>query len=127
MEHKETNAERIRTVSIVDDDASVRKALSRACCWLGYETLSFDSAEAFLKSGAATDCLVTDVGLPGISGLELQETICDNGPHMPVILMTGRGDASIESRAMANGADGFFRKPLELEELLECIQRTVER
>jgi FixJ family two-component response regulator len=123
MKQKDCDVERIPTVSIVADDAFVRKTIERACKSLGFSSKSYDSAEAFLESGDATDCLVSDVGLPGINGLKLQETMRYRQPQVPVFLMTASADRLIESRAFANGAEGVFRKPLEIERLLESIQR----
>ena len=114
-------------VSIVEDDDLVRRAIERACRWSGFLTKSYDSAEAFLESGDATNCLITDIRLPGICGLELQERLRESDPKVAVFVITGSDDASLRNRAMASGAEGFFRKPLELEQLLDCIQRALMR
>ena len=127
MGETSNDTERMLTVSVVEDDETARKAIGRAIRWLGYSTKSYDSAEEFLAAGEATDCLVSDVALPGMSGLELQETMRDNRPSVPMILITANNDESVERRARVNGADGFFRKPLDLEQMLDCIQRVLER
>lgn len=108
---------------IVDDDASLRKGLARLLRSNGIETEVFDSAAAFLKSGLAnrSGCIVLDVHMPGLSGLDLQESLAAVACTMPIIFLTGRGDIPMSVQAMKRGATDFLTKPVDEEILLAAI------
>ena len=127
MKRNESKTEKMATVSIVDDDPSVRKSILRACRLSGLAPKPYGSAEEFLTSGETPDCLVSDVGLPGINGLELQQVVRAATPQVPVILITARTDKYIKSWALNEGAFDVLRKPLDADQLLQTIQRAVGR
>lgn len=108
-------------VGVIDDDASVGKALLRLLRTAGLEVALFTTAEEYLASPdrANMDCLVIDVRLPGMSGLELQERLAEC--NMPILIITAHEDEQIRSRALAQGAVGFFLKPFDNRELLEAV------
>jgi FixJ family two-component response regulator len=114
-------------ISIVDDDKSMRDAVACLVSALGYRTATFDSAEAFIGSARLNDtsCLITDVQMPGLSGLELQDHLIADGRALPVIFMTALADEEVCARALRAGAVGFFRKPFDGRELAECLDRAV--
>ena len=110
-------------IGVVDDDASVRAATVAILESVGFQTAAFDSAEAFLKSGAdtAVECLVADVRLPGMSGLALQRRLREAGSRVPVIVVTFGGDAEVRRRAFEEGATAFFVKPYACDDLIEAV------
>jgi FixJ family two-component response regulator len=114
-------------VFVVDDDLSVRESLESLICGAGWQALTFDSAPAFLAhprhSGAC--CLVLDVALPGLNGLDLQEKIRER-LEMPIIFITGHGDIPMSVRAMKAGAVEFLTKPFDDDVLLGTIQQCIE-
>jgi FixJ family two-component response regulator len=112
-------------VAIVDDDASLRRALARLLRTVGWQAVTFASAEAFLQADLQKppDCLVLDLWLPGMSGMELLEHLRTLGSTLPVILITGRDDVQMRLRAVPMGAVACLRKPLDEEDLLLAIQR----
>ena len=114
-------------VAAVDDDHRVRKSVQSVLESAGYEALTFESAEAFLRSGilARVVCVLADVRLPGIDGLELQHRIRSVRPTLPVIFMTAHDDDDIRQRAQRDGAAAFMVKPFDGGELLEHIARAV--
>jgi tungstate transport system substrate-binding protein len=114
-------------ISIVDDDALARDGIRELVESLGYKTTTFESAEHFLKSGmlAETTCLITDLQMPGLSGLELQEALRSQGYHTPVILITGYPNEKHRTRALDNGAVGFLSKPFDEESLIKCLTAAV--
>jgi FixJ family two-component response regulator len=109
-------------ISIVDDDALVLdiEALVES---LGYNTVTFTSAEHFLRSDliGETTCLITDMQMPGLNGLELQEALKSRGHQTPVIVITGYPNEKHRSLALANGAVGFLSKPFDEESLIEYL------
>lgn len=111
-------------VSIVDDDESVLGSLDRLLKSIGFKTYSFTSAEQLLESGnlGETDCLVLDVSLPAMSGLELQKRLTTDGPKVPIIFASALVDEGIRARAMAAGAVAFLAKPFGERELLEALR-----
>ena len=116
-------------VSIVDDDPLAREGIRELVESLGYKTLAFVSAQDFLQSGAITKtgCLITDLQMPGLNGLELQERLQAQGYHMPVILITAYPNEKHRSRAMSAGAIGFLSKPFEEQSLVECLTIAMKR
>jgi FixJ family two-component response regulator len=117
------------TIVIVDDDPSVRKGLERLIRSLGWETESFGSAQEFLASARiqAPSCLVLDLQLPGLSGLELQKQMTEAGVETPIVFLTGHGDIPASVKAMKAGAIEFLTKPVDEQDLLKAIQEAIER
>ena len=117
------------TVFIVDDDAGVLKALSRRLSKRGYDVLAFDSSEKFLKEHdpQVPGCLVLDLSLPGIDGLQLQQALTAGERHRPIIFISGQGDIPSTVRAMKAGAIDFLAKPIDDAALLEAIAKAQER
>jgi FixJ family two-component response regulator len=116
-------------VAIVEDDQSVRRATDHLLRLLGYTTASFPSAEDFLNSGFVRDtaCLVTDVRLPGMSGLELQDRLASEGDRMPIVFITAFPDEAVRSLVLEAGALCYLSKPLHEQCLLACIERALKR
>ena len=116
-------------VYVIDDDASVRRALARLIAAAGFDVETFPSAEAFLHHPATNRpaCLVLDVRLPGESGLELQAALGDARRFLPIIFVTGHGTVAGGVRAMKAGAVDFLQKPVDEHELLGGIQRALDR
>lgn len=115
-------------IAVVDDDDAVRQALNNLLKSVGHATLLCASAEEFLACGRLADiaCAVLDVKLKGMGGIELQERLRSAGLALPVIFITGHGDAAMQQRAMAGGALAFLRKPLDVDTLLVHIQRAFD-
>lgn len=115
-------------VFVVDDDVSVRESLELLLQVAGWQAEMFSSAQAFLDHPAAMvpSCLVLDVNLPGLNGLDLQQRIAQR-THMPIIFITGFGDVPITVRAMKAGAVEFLTKPFDDEVLLQAIAGAIER
>jgi FixJ family two-component response regulator len=114
-------------IFIVDDDASVRKSLTRVMTSAGYAVETFASARDFLtrEPFVGPCCLVLDVRMPGLTGLDLQEALAGKGHRMPIVFITGHGDISMSVKAMKGGASDFLTKPFDVENLLEAIQRAL--
>jgi FixJ family two-component response regulator len=114
-------------ISIVDDDASVREATKCLVKLLGYATASFASAEDFLNSERLRDssCVITDVQMPGMNGVELQRRLIADGHSLPMIFMTAFPEASIGARVLEKGACGYLSKPLDEEKLLTCLAKAL--
>ena len=113
------------SIAIVDDDAAVRVGLRSLLRTYGYEAHAYDSALAFLASGAQGDyhCIITDLQMPGMSGIELLEQLRRDGNPLPVILMTAFPEAALRKRAFQGGASCFLSKPFEANELLLCLKQ----
>jgi FixJ family two-component response regulator len=111
------------TVLVVDDDESVRKAMKRLLVSNGYEALTFKSAEELLLSSLACDkvCLLLDIRLPGLSGLDLYAQLAASGVKCPVIFMTAHDDSQWLDKAEKAGAVAFLRKPFGERSLLEAL------
>jgi FixJ family two-component response regulator len=116
--------DRTLMVYIVDDDAAVRDALAALLGSVGLEARTFASAEAFIEAADAgmRGCLLLDVRMPGMGGLELQPRLREQGVLLPVIFITGHGDVPMAVRAMKSGAADFIEKPFNEQQLLERIQ-----
>jgi FixJ family two-component response regulator len=114
-------------VSIVDDDESIRRALRRLIGSTGFEVATFASAEEFLERGdPETACLILDVRLPGMSGLDLQHRLAILHPRIPIIFMSAYGSDGMKSQAMRAGAVDFLRKPVGEEELLDDVRLALD-
>jgi FixJ family two-component response regulator len=116
-------------IAIVDDDESVRTAVHGVLRSVGLKTRSFASAEEFLRSGhyRETACLITDIQMPGMSGLELQATLAEENQRIPIIFITAFGDARTRTQAMRSGAVEFLEKPFDDDVLLGSIRSALER
>jgi len=116
-------------VFVIDDDASLRESLSSLLRSIGLHVELFDSAAQFLKSQRpdVPSCLVLDVRLPGLSGLDFQAELIKNDVHVPIIFITGHGDIPMSVRAMKAGAIEFLTKPLREQDLLDAVQAGLDR
>jgi FixJ family two-component response regulator len=110
-------------IAIVDDDDAIRDALNSLLRSVGWRAEGFASAEAFLQSGQVhtTACLLLDVRLPGVSGLELQRQVRVSHAHLPIIFITAHGNDAMRAQALQAGAVAFFAKPFNDTALLEAI------
>jgi FixJ family two-component response regulator len=115
----------VKMISIVDDDSFVRQATQSLLRSVGYGAVTFASAEEFLQSDeiAATSCLITDVHMPGLSGVELQSLLLAQGYHMPMIFVTAFVEEKTRARALKAGAMAFLIKPFDVNRLIECVHR----
>jgi FixJ family two-component response regulator len=115
-------------VFVVDDDVSVRQSLEALIRWAGWEVAVFETAEDFLRVPRlrVPTCLILDVRLPDLSGLEVQARVAAH-PHMPIIFITGHGDIPMTVRALKAGAVDFLTKPFDDDVLLEAIRHALER
>jgi FixJ family two-component response regulator len=116
-------------VFVVDYDPSVRRAIKRLVESVGLQVELFGSAQDFLRSERPNvpSCLVLDIRLPGISGLDLQRELADTNIHIPIIFITAHGDIPMTVRAMKAGAVEFFTKPFRDQDLLDAIHVALER
>jgi FixJ family two-component response regulator len=117
------------TIFVVDDDASMRDALKNLFRSVGLDVETFGAAQDFLsgKRSKAPGCLVLDVRLPGVSGLELQHQLADANIEIPIVFITGHGDIQMSVRAMKAGAVEFLTKPFRDQDLLDAVQQAVDR
>jgi FixJ family two-component response regulator len=115
-------------ISIIDDDKFVREATEELVRSLGYAAAAFASAEDFLQSEqlSTTACLISDVQMPGLSGIELQCRLIADGRHMPIIFITAFPDERTRARALGAGAVGFLTKPYREESLIECLDQALK-
>jgi FixJ family two-component response regulator len=115
-------------VAIVDDDDLMRSALDGLLKAVGFPARAFASAEAFLKSGDQhqTSCLIADIRMPGMSGLELQAQLNAERCRIPIIFITAHGDAKMRMQALRAGAVEFLSKPFDEEVLLESVRAALE-
>jgi FixJ family two-component response regulator len=113
-----------RMVSIVDDDASLRRSLRNLLMSAGLRAETFESAEVFLESGALgnTGCLVLDLRMPGMGGLGLLRRLADSGTRIPVIILTAHADDDMRQRMLQVGATAFLEKPVRGPALLQAIR-----
>jgi FixJ family two-component response regulator len=114
-------------IAVIDDDNSFRLALVESLSSLGYGVREFPSAEELVASGSATyyDCIITDVHLPGMSGIDLKTQLTRRGIDVPLILITGRSDPALEVRATFSGAISLLRKPFEASTLVAHLERAL--
>src|ERR1700682_6362149 len=118
-----------KTIAVVEDDAGVRTALEQLLRSAGFQALTFDSAEAFLtySDGGDVDCLIADINLPGISGVELVKGRPANGQRLPAVLITGRRDAATTDLARQAGEVPRLYKPFSDATLFEVINRVIHQ
>ena len=114
---------------MIDDDPSVVEGLVSLMESVGYKAAGFGSAEAFLSSGyrGRTACLILDVRMPGMGGLELQRRLAGQGDHTPIIFITAHGGEGVSAQALRGGAVAFLSKPFRQEPLLEAVQSALAR
>jgi FixJ family two-component response regulator len=116
-------------IAIVDDDGAVRQAHSRLLRSLGYRTETFESAEQFLANecDGRWACVISDVKMPGLSGLELQAELVARGNRTPIILVTAFPDLALEAKALQAGAHAFLAKPYREDMLAACVRSALLR
>ena len=117
------------TVFVVDDDVSVRRGLSYLLVAAGYKVETYSSAEAFLTREKYDDvgCIILDVRMPGLGGMELQEKLIRSAYSMPIIFLTGHGEVALGVQAMKKGAVDFLTKPCDDDQLLAAVHSAIEK
>jgi RNA polymerase sigma factor (sigma-70 family) len=119
----------IPMIFVVDDDPSVRKSLERLMKSVGFKVETFVSAEEFLqrKPYSGPSCLVLDVRMPGLSGIDLQKELAQKEISLPIVFITGHGDIPMSVKAMKDGAVDFLPKPFDEKDLLSAIDQAIDR
>jgi FixJ family two-component response regulator len=117
------------SIAIIDDDLLVRQSLGDCMESAGYAVESFDSAEQFLASGSAQNaaCLIVDIQLPGITGLELQDKLAVSDNHVPIVFVSAQGTPANREKAMKRGATGFLAKPFRRDALVRLVEAATRR
>jgi FixJ family two-component response regulator len=120
---------KLQVISVIDDDASVRTATDNLLRSLGYAVRTFVSAEEFLGSARLNDtsCVIADVQMPGMSGVDLQTRLLTQGYRVPFIFMTAFPEETIRARALKAGAICFLTKPFDRLTLIRCLDTALER
>ena len=118
----------ISMIAIVDDDEAVREALGMLVRSLSHKASTFGSAEEFLKSKqfSNTSCIITDLQMPGLSGLDLQDLLLARGHRFPIIFITGHPDENLRARAMKAGAVAFLTKPVNADHLVGYLDKALK-
>jgi two-component system response regulator FixJ len=121
--------EQLRLVHLVDDDEAIRRSVGFMLKTSGFTVRTYESGIELMKAagGLETGCILLDIRMPGMDGLEVQKALRDKGVTLPVIIMTGHGDVSLAVQAMKAGAVDFIEKPFEKAVLLSAIEHGVER
>jgi FixJ family two-component response regulator len=121
------NVRSVVRIAIIDDEVLVRESFRDCMESVGYMVETFGSAEDFLESTSRREaaCLIVDMQLPGMSGLELQAKISDGVPSIPIVFVTAHGMEEVRERAMNCGASGFLSKPVRREELLNTVRAAI--
>ena len=116
-------------ISIIDDDQSVREAMKSLLRSLGYAAAGFASAEEYLDSDRIRDtaCIITDLQMPGLSGIDLQQRLLADGNKTPIIFVTAFPNDKMRKHALAAGAFGFLNKPFDEPTLIACIDKALQR
>jgi len=116
-------------IAVVDDDQGIREAVGGLVRSLGHIPLCFESGEAFLASRERhlVACVILDVYMPGLSGLEVQDRLRSEGASPPIVFLTSYGDDRMKGRALTNGAQCFLGKPVEDTVIIDCIERCLKR
>jgi FixJ family two-component response regulator len=114
-------------ISVIDDDESFRMALVGSLRSLGYGASGVGSAEEFIAGGGegSCDCVITDLHMPGMSGLDLVQLLANRSSTLPVIMITGRSEPGLETKATAGGAVCLLMKPFEIDTLMNCLERAL--
>jgi FixJ family two-component response regulator len=115
-------------IAVIDDDEPFRTALVESLYSLGYRARGFASAEEFFAASgeSSCDCVITDVHMPGMSGLDLQRLLVTRDWRVPVIMITARGEPGLEAKAVASGAVCLLRKPFGADALVGCLEKALE-
>jgi len=115
-------------IAVIDDDESFRVALVESLSSLEYESSGYASAEDYVRviGDRSFDCIVSDIHMPGMSGLDLMRRLTAGGATTPVVLITARSDSQLEAKAAAAGAVCLLRKPFEINDLIKCIEGAVK-
>jgi FixJ family two-component response regulator len=117
-------------VHVIDDDASYRTAVERRLKWAGYDVATYSSAQQLLDrlpDADAPGCILLDVQMPGLSGLELQSRLIERNSILPIVFLTGHADTPTTVRAIKAGAEDFLTKPASSEQLIDAIERAMAR
>jgi FixJ family two-component response regulator len=117
------------SIAVIDDDESFRVALVESLQSLGYDARGFVSAEQFVAGGGegSSDCVITDIQMPGMSGFDLKKLLVARGSAIPVIMITARAGAGLEAKAAASGAVCLLRKPFETDALIGCLESAAKK
>ncbi len=115
-------------IAVIDDDQSFRMALVEFLGSLGYGARGFASAEEFIawEADASCNCVITDIHMPGMSGLDLARLLTTRRRRVPVIMVTARSDLGIDARAAASGAISLLRKPFKTDSLIGCLEKALK-
>ncbi|WP_340115596.1 response regulator [Pelagibius sp. 7325] len=115
-------------IAVIDDDESFRMALVESLCSLGFGARGFASAEDFItwEADAECNCVITDIHMSGMSGLDLGRLLTGRRCGVPVVMVTARSDVSIDARAATNGAICLLRKPFKTEALIDCLEKALK-
>ncbi len=115
-------------VAVIDDDDAFRTALVESLDSLGYVAEAYASADEFVAGDGekSSDCIVTDIHMPGLSGIDLKLLLSARGSKTPVIMITARSDEGLEARALATGAICLLRKPFESSALIACLEKALD-
>jgi FixJ family two-component response regulator len=115
-------------IAVIDDDASFRVAVVESLSSLGYRSDGYASGEDYMRivGDKSFNCIVSDIHMPGISGLDLMKRLFAGGSRTPVVLITARSDVNLEAKARAAGASCLLRKPFEINDLIKCIEGAVK-
>jgi FixJ family two-component response regulator len=115
-------------IAVIDDDEPFRTALVESLCSLGYRACAFASAEEFLAANgeSSCDCVIADIHMPGMSGLDLQRLLRARDWRVPVIMITARGEPGLEAKAAASGAVCLLRKPFGADALIGYLEKALE-
>ena len=114
-------------IAVIDDDDSFRVALVESLYSLGYQADGYSSAEDYIRvdGDKSFSCIVTDIHMPGMSGLDLMQRLAAQGSTIPVVLITARSDTNLAAKAAAGGATCLLRKPFDINDLIKCIKKAV--
>jgi FixJ family two-component response regulator len=114
-------------IAVIDDDDSFRMALVESLCSLGYGACGFASAEEFIawEGDAVCNCVITDIHMPGMSGLDLVRLLRGRGSGVPIVMITARSDLGIDAHAAATGAICLLRKPFRTDALIDCLEKAL--
>ena len=126
---KGTSVPQPTLISIIDDDGSFCTAVAGLLRSFGYETRGFASAEAFLawEEAESCACVITDIHMPGMSGIDLKHELLARQRSVPVIMITARNDPAMESRALSSGAVCLLKKPFRTDDLMACVSKALGR
>jgi FixJ family two-component response regulator len=115
-------------IAVIDDDESFRTALAELLGSLGHQAHGFASAEEFIawEADASCSCVITDIHMPGMGGLQLARLLMARARRLPVVMVTARSDAGVDARAAASGAICLLRKPLKTDALIDCLEKALK-